>query len=115
MLEVNIRFAGCATSFQTEPIWVDIAETSRFCSMLEINILFVGCARLFRTELIWMDIAETSRFCSMLEEILLSFRYLSFVCRASVIIRVYSFEDSSTTRLEKFKVKFIRRIYDWYS
>ena len=35
-----IRFAGCARSFRTELIWVDIAETSRFCSMLEVNISF---------------------------------------------------------------------------
>ena len=40
-----IRFAG----WQTELIWVDIAEASRFCSMVEVNIILAGCARSFRT------------------------------------------------------------------
>ena len=70
MLEVNLIFAGCARSFQTEPVRMDVAETSRFCLTLEANTRFAGCARSFRTELIWVDNVEMSRFCSMLEEIL---------------------------------------------
>ena len=76
--------------------------------MLEVNIRFAGCARSFRTELNCVDIAETSRFCSMLEEIL-SVRSFGFVCRASVFIRINSFEDSST--FGRIKAQFIRKIY----